>query len=380
MEEGTFRLVSLRPSVYGTWQELCEAAGVASSQALMCRYLPLPALRAVVNSLGIPMWAPTLFLARCAITSRGVTDDTARTYGESLLLWLRYVSAAGATLDEANEELLQLFRAELCHSLGSGRHSVSTATANLRVAVVVQFHKWCQSNGYPSPLGAFLLSPDARGRSLSPRVVCRHPRLLGLEELQGLFSLVRQPYKLAFRWALVTGLRRFEVAILRCSALPRPETLLFQEDGLAKMQVRRKGGRELTVYVPTSLIEETQWYVITDRREPHPGFEDYVFLGQSGRPLSRGSLTAEFRRCASLIGSDATLHHLRHTYAVNVLRFLDRMSAEQIGEAKNSLKTLQVLMGHAHSGTTELYLRAMDVTNNVVVSALEYLYGASASC
>ncbi|WP_081336134.1 tyrosine-type recombinase/integrase [Burkholderia vietnamiensis] len=378
MQEETFRLVSLRPNVYGTWQELCKAAGVASSQPFLCRYSPLPTLKAVVDSLGIPVWAPTLFLARCAITSRGVTDDTTRTYGESLLAWLRYVSVAGVTLDEASEELLQLFRAELRHSRGYGRHSASTATANLRVAVVIQFHKWCQSNGFPSPLGAYLLSPNARGRSLAPRVVRRHPRLLGLEELRGLLSLVRHPYKLAFRWALVTGLRRFELATLRRSVLPRHETLPFQEDGLAKLQVRRKGGRELTVYVPISLIEETQWYVMTDRSEPAPGFEDYVFLGQNGRALSRSSLSGEFRRCATLIGSDATLHHLRHTYAVNVLRFLDRMSVDQIGEAKNSLKTLQVLMGHAHSETTELYLRAMDVTNDVVVSALEYLYGASA--
>ncbi|VWC37119.1 Tyrosine recombinase XerC [Burkholderia aenigmatica] len=378
MQEEIFRLVSLRPNVYGTWRELCNAAGVTAFEHVLCRYSPLPTLRAVVDSFGIPVWAPTLFLARCAITSRGVTDDTARTYGESLLSWLRYVSAVGLTLDEASEELLQLFRAELCHSRGYGRNSTSTATANLRVAVVIQFHKWCQNNGYPSPLGAYLLSPNACGRRLSPRVVRRHPRLLGPDELRGLFSLVRHPYKLAFRWALVTGLRRFELAILRCSALPRPETLPFQEDGLAKVQISRKGGRELTVYVPTSLIEETQWYVITDRYEPDPGFEDYVFLGQNGRPLSRRSLSGEFRRCATLIGTDATLHHLRHTYAVNVLRFLDRISVGQIGEARNSLKTLQVLMGHAHSETTELYLRAMDVTNNAVVSALEYLYGASA--
>ncbi|WP_081065852.1 tyrosine-type recombinase/integrase [Burkholderia multivorans] len=373
-----FRLVPLSPNAYGTWQDVCKAAGVPLSPPLLCRYSQLPVLRAVVDCSGIPLWAPTLFLARCAVMSRGVTDDTARTYGESLLSWLRYISAAGVSLDEANEELLQQYRAELCHVRVYGGYSASTATANLRVTVVIQFHTWCQSNGLASPLGDYLLSPNARCRSLAPQVVRRHPRLLGLEELRGLLSLVRQPYKLAFRWGLVTGLRRFELALLRCSALPLPEVLPFQEDGLAKVQVRRKGGRELTVYVPISLVEETQWYVISDRSEPRPGFDDYVFLGRNGRPLSRNSLSREFRRCADLIGSDATLHHLRHTYAVNVLRFLDRTNANQISEAKNSLKTLQVLMGHAHSETTELYLRALDVTDATVVGALEYLYGASA--
>jgi integrase len=243
--------------------------------------------------------------------------------------------------------------------------------------VAVQFHKWCQRNDAPTPLGAFLEDPSLCGRTLAPRVIRRHPRLLGMDEVRALLSFVRPTYKLAFRWALVTGLRRFELAMLRCSVLPRPETLPFQEDGLAKVQINRKGGRELTAYVPISLVEETQWYVITERCDPCPGFEDYLFIGRRGRPLSRTSLSREFRRCADLIGSDATLHHLRHTYAVNVLRLLDKTGSEKVGNAKNSLKTLQVLMGHSRCETTEIYLRAMDVTSEAVVNALGYLYGAS---
>ncbi|RAS17028.1 hypothetical protein BX591_1501 [Paraburkholderia bryophila] len=34
-------------------------------------------------------------------------------------------------------------------------------------------------------------------------------------------------------------------------------------------------------------------------------------------------------------------------------------------------------MGHASFETTEIYLRAMDVTSDAVMQALDYLYGAT---
>jgi len=378
VSEQRFRLVSLSPTAFARWTELCRAAGLSDQPSLVLRYAAVPALVAVVDRSGVPVWAPTLFLARCGIVSRGVTSDTTRTYAESLLSWMRFLDAAGATLDDVGEELLQLYRADLCHARMNATYKSATSTANLRVAVAVQFHSWCQLNGYPSPLGAYLLARTKHERSLAPRVIRRHPRILGERELRALFEIVPLPYRLAFRWGLVTGMRRVEVAGLRCSLLPRSENQPFQEDGLAKLQILRKGGRETPVYVPISLVDETLWYVISDRPTPRSGFEDFVFIGRGGRPLSRGAFSAEFRRCANSIGSDATLHHLRHTYAVHVLRFLDRSTEDCAGDAKNSLKTLQVLMGHARSETTEVYLRALDVTSEKVVKALGYLYGASA--
>ena len=129
------------------------------------------------------------------------------------------------------------------------------------------------------------------------------------------------------------------------------------------------------MYVPVSLIEETQWYVLTERSTPLPQFQDHIFIGHHGKSIARQSFSREFRRCADMIGSEATLHHLRHTFAINVLQYLNRLSADKPEEARNNLKTLQVLMGHADVRTTELYLEAMEVTSPAVVSALDYLYG-----
>ncbi|MBU7440902.1 tyrosine-type recombinase/integrase [Paraburkholderia fungorum] len=201
--------------------------------------------------------------------------------------------------------------------------------------------------------------------------------MLSTEEIRGLFQFARMPYRLAFRWALTTGMRRFEVAVLPCSLLPTPEQLAMLDGEFASLRIRRKGGRELAIYPPKSLVEETQWYILADRIKPSAGFEDYVFINRSGLSISRQSLTKEFRRCADLVGSDATLHHLRHTFAVHVLKYLDNGGNGEIGAAKNSLKVLQVLLGHAHIETTEIYLRAAEVTGRDAMAALESLYRTS---
>ena len=122
--------------------------------------------------------------------------------------------------------------------------------------------------------------------------------------------------------------------------LPRPEQLPYFTDGLASFNILRKGGRDLALYAPVKLVEDTQWYYLTERIAPLPEYEDFIFIGNKGRPLTRQSMSKEFRRCADKIGSDATLHHLRHSYAVNVLKLLDNSRTKDGGE--NNLKTLQV--------------------------------------
>ncbi|XVJ96786.1 tyrosine-type recombinase/integrase (plasmid) [Burkholderia vietnamiensis] len=380
MKTDNVRVMHISPSALGTWDAISQLVGLTPAAGMNPRYQTLPSVAVIVNSdNGLPLWAPTLFLARSATRSRGVTGDTCRTYAECLIDWIRFITTAGSTLERVNEELLQRYRTELRHERVGARYKTSSSTANLRVTVASKFHLWCQSHGFPSPLGAFLLEreKDERKRPLMPGVLHRHPRLLSTDEIKGLFQFARMPYKLAFRWGLTTGMRRFEVAMLPRSLLPTPEQLEQLDGEFASVVIRRKGGRELTIYPPKSLVEETNWYITTDRISPFEKFDDYVFINRSRFPVSRQALTKEFRRCADLIGSAATLHHLRHTFAVHVLRYLDSARKGEIGVAKNSLKVLQVLLGHAHVETTEIYLRAAEVTGRDAMAALESLYRTS---
>ena len=56
------------------------------------RYARLPVAFALVDQRGLPVWAPTLFLASHSVRSRGVSSDTRPTYGELLIAWLRRLS------------------------------------------------------------------------------------------------------------------------------------------------------------------------------------------------------------------------------------------------------------------------------------------------
>jgi site-specific recombinase XerD len=383
MECERFKLELLSPPRFANRRELARLAGLKeealetfSSADVALRYWALPLVAMITDAAGLPVWAPTMYLARSAMRGRGVTGDTARTYGESLLHWMRYVAGENHTLATVTEELFQGYRIQLAHS---PEMNVRANTATLRLTVAAQFHLWCESNGWQSPLGSYLMEREKAEwkRSLTLRKMARHPRLLFPDEIKALFQLARQPYRLAFRWGLATGLRRFEVANLRISLLPSPEQLGKNEDGLSALTITRKGGGETSIYVPNSLIEETHWFLMTGRNPPKPEYEDVVFIDRTGEPLSRQALSREFRRCANLIGSDATLHHLRHTFAITVLRNLDQLDSNRVEDAPNTLKTLQVLLGHSRCETTEIYLRAVQMTSNDVRSALERLYGDS---
>lgn len=212
-------------------------------------------------------------------------------------------------------------------------------------------------------------------RIATPRIIKRLPVALTHEEVARVFLSTQSPYRLMLRWAVVTGLRRFEVCNLRLVDLPTPEEIANSSDGLLQLTLLRKGSRDLTVQVPSRLVEETHWYVLTERTTPTASDEQFVFLSSRGKKISRQLLTKNFRKSASAIGSKATLHHLRHTFAVETLKVLQRRA--NAGEEINPLKTLQTLLGHASIETTDIYLQATDVSSPSVMEALDYLYGGA---
>lgn len=388
-----FRSVCIRPREdFGSFSDAVQLAGADGSIDLSPRLFDVPALAVLVDKQGMPMWLPTLYLVDCALRGRSVTGDTVRSYAEALITWFTFLDELGFCQEEVTEDVFALFRTDVAHSPSSSTGRVrSSATANHRVAVVCGFHLWGEKRGLlHTPLGCFLLKREEEHRgqsrlnmpyprrtrsSLAPAVVQRLPTLLSYEEVRLLFQVAPSPYRLIFKWALLTGLRRFEICGLTTDQLPSPQQLLLSRDGFARINVLRKGGRDVTVHVPIRLVEETSWYVLVDRPTPARADETRIFIGKRGTAVSRGSLSKAFRNCADRVGTRATFHHLRHTFAVNVLGILEQRV--QDGDSLNSIKSLQVLLGHASLESTEIYLRAMEVSSEAVMQALDYLYGAT---
>lgn len=378
-----FRIELIRPRNLASLDHIAQRVGMSMPDGLNARFHLVPLLAVIVSPDGLPAWEPTLFLANCALRSGSLTGDTVRTYADALVPWLTFLRERELRPAQADEEQLCVFRAKLVH--GGGERTLARTTANHRVTVASLFHQWGQRSGsMPSPLGAWLLEtgrenstqdPRRYGRrvrrlGIVPSAVQRLPRLLSNEEVSRLFHVAPMPYRLMFRWSLATGIRRFELCNLQLDQLPTPDAAARSDDGIVSFDLLRKGGKLCTLYAPVGLVEETNWYLLVDRPQSQAR---EVFVNQAGAPISRNRLSRVFRGCANQIGSSATLHHLRHTFAVHVLKVLE--GYERRGDAMNSLKTLQVLLGHSSIETTEIYLRAVEVRGEPVVEALQFLYG-----
>lgn len=340
----------------------------------------LPQVVLVEGPDGAPAWEPSLFLAHVAIRSNSITGDTVRTYGEALLPWLSYLSRRELTVETADEEAYGLYRAKLSQATKAGGRRYASATVNLRMVVPALFHEWGQRrSSFTSPLGAYLVSLDSQDRRewsyfrRRTKVVRRIPVALTRDETSQIIRLASYPYALMWKWALVSGLRRFELCELKLDQLPSPEKIALS-DGMLQIRLLRKGGAELPVYLPAFLLEETNWYVLVDRAEPKSEADaSFLFLTEKGARMSRQLLSRQFRAAADRVGSEATLHHLRHTFAVRLHSFLVGASAKD--EEVNPQKTLQVLLGHAHFATSEIYLTASSLAHDAVRAALDSIFG-----
>ncbi|MFM0572031.1 tyrosine-type recombinase/integrase [Paraburkholderia caledonica] len=345
-------------------------------------------LVAIVVDAGAIVWEPTLFLANQSLCSRSATGDSVRTYSEALLPWLRFLKMRDCELGNATERLLKVYRNELARTERTQASRIlGSATIALRIKVVQLFHEWgTNTEAFQSPLGRWLVGAAVETRTsrsfrrmrdhgslrIAPRAIARLPVALAPEACQRLLSSLQNPYALAFKWSVCTGMRRFEICALTVDQIATARAALLSKDAIGVVTMVRKGGRQLDVHVPSQLLDETWWYIATER--PATGaMQPKLFLHSSGRPTSRRALSDAYRAAAQKVGVPSTFHHLRHTFAVTVFQYLS-MKARS-GEEINPLKTLQVLLGHASVKTSEVYLRALDIQSDSVREALDFLYG-----
>lgn len=390
LQDICMKVVLLNPRTqFGTPSEVVRLSGGTPEETTLMHTFRCKTLAFIVEGDGLPNELACAFLQSVALRSRSATGDTVRTYAEALIHWLHYLRLGPICPTSAIEEDLRLYSNNLVNSATEdGRSRYAATTCNLRIAVAIQFHLWGQTKGrMPSELGKFLAEREPHGRhnfnyrrrssdSFAVRVIDRLPRVLNLEAINRLFLVAPHDYKLMFRWAVATGMRRFEICQLQVSDLPTADQVAANNMELVPISILRKGSRVRTVQAPAQLVEETLWYVATRRpAAANPECSQLVFLSRSGVPLVRQSLSRAFRQCADVIGSDATLHHLRHTFATHVLAALESLEGQ--GTPMNSLKTLQVLLGHSNVTTTEIYLRAIEASSDEVRDVLDFLYGAT---
>jgi integrase/recombinase XerD len=179
----------------------------------------------------------------------------------------------------------------------------------------------------------------------SPRRRPRLPEVLGREKVEELLAAVDISGPLGLRdraiYELIysAGLRISEAVGLNVRDIDL-------SGGVAK--VRGKGNKERIALFGVEAAEWLRHYL----KEARPRLAEKraqgrqspaLFIGRSGKRLSRKGIWKNYSRCAVLVGTGSRLHALRHSFATELLA----------GGA--DLRTVQELLGHADLSTTQIY-------------------------
>lgn len=110
------------------------------------------------------------------------------------------------------------------------------------------------------------------------------------------------------------------------------------------LRVMGKRSKERIIPFPPIVSELLHDYRTVARPTLSP-VSDILFIGQTGRPLTRQAFWKTLKHLAVLAGIDSSLHPhmLRHTFATDLLK------------SGMNLRALQSLLGHADLQTTQVY-------------------------
>lgn len=345
-----------------------------------------------------PIWPVTLYVYECGVVSPSSSPKTIQTYKENLVSWLGFLETRDVCLEDANEEDLLTYRNEMRKSVSNRTgKKISASTINQRTASVARFYSWANAKGhFPSRLGDFVSTFGNRSNSSSAttqegkeivgyrlklQTAEPFPSTIRIDQFKSLLMNSRSEGEaLAYRLMFATGLRRGEICRLNIGDIPDVSNEDPRLVPLVEIEVIRKGAKRDKVKIPFALVEELNWHILTERTntiDENSRFRsaEPLFVNRRQRRFSPDHFGANFKMAATAAGVRCTCHSLRHTFAICVLKILQ--DAAKRGAEINPLKVLQRLMGHAHSETTEIYLRALEIYSNEVVVALEYLYGAT---
>src|ERR1700680_52503 len=184
-----------------------------------------------------------------------------------------------------------------------------------------------------------------------PRRERKLPLILSREEVK---ALLEAPPDLRHRAMLAilygAGLRVSEVARLKVADIDSGRNVLWVRSG--------KGRKDRQALLPPKLRELLRCYWRSRRPT------EWLFPGsRAGPPISVKAIFMACRKAARVAGMSNSIHPhlLRHAFATHLL------------EAGVTLRTIQILLGHANLETTARYLQVAHVNVRGTISPLESL-------
>jgi integrase/recombinase XerD len=263
------------------------------------------------------------------VVERGLAQNSLEAYRRDLERYIGY-------LKSRRKQATALDRAEVPRYLlalreaGLGPRSVARHLSAIR-----QFHRFLVREGHASE--------DPTSHLESPRPWHRLPTVLSSDEVDRLLACSERttPQGLRDRAMLellyASGLRVSELVGLRLADL---------DLAVGVVRVLGKGHKERLVPLGDAAAQSLRAYLADGRprlekRRPSP----HLFLGRHGRGLTRQMFWQLLRRSVRAAGitKPVTPHTLRHSFATHLL------------ERGADLRSVQLMLGHADIGTTQIY-------------------------
>lgn len=231
---------------------------------------------------------------------------------------------------DLTSELLE----EFIHFIAAqGLHAKSQARA---ISGIRSFLKFCVLENIIDSDPSLLIEQPKSSRHL--------PDVLNFEEIEKIISQVDRSRQDGERNKAIlevmysSGLRVSEVVNLRYS-------WLFMDIDFIK--VTGKGNKQRLVPIGEAAKKQIILYTQTTRKhiQVKKDFEDFVFLSQRGKPLSRVYVFTMIKELAYKAGIKKTVspHTFRHSFATHLV------------EGGADLRAVQEMLGHESITTTEIY-------------------------
>jgi site-specific recombinase XerD len=256
---------------------------------------------------------------------KGGSVNTRRTYDFNLTEFISYLQTKNITD-------VGLITTEVIENYLFGLN-VSIRTKALRKCSIASFFKYLHRKKYISSNPAIDLE--------SIKIPQNRPEYLSREQFHVFLKTIEReatPYYrerdlMLIKLFLKTGLRRAEVVNLSIGDIDLSKRTL---------RVKRKGNREVYLYIHDELADDLRKYLATINRN----LDEALFMSKKGNRLSASSvwhLVKTYSHKAGFNG-DVTVHSLRHTFGSTLL-------SEGV-----PLPYIQALMDHRSPQTTSQYL------------------------
>lgn len=260
-------------------------------------------------------------------TVERLSENTAKTYSESVLLFLRWLSEEKIKLSSVTVKNL-VYYLVWRKTNGCDERTVAKDISALRL-----FGSFLKRKNYWQENFALPLDRPKAGRSL--------PKVLSVEQVDAFLNAIDLSKPLGVRdralFELIysCGLRISEAAGLKIQNVHLNERVLV---------VSGKGGKERMVPFGEAAKIRLEAYLT----EVRPGLVgtrviDEVFVNYQGKPLSRKGIWKNFQVYETKSGINAKVHTLRHSFATHLLA------------GGMDLRSVQELLGHSDLATTTIY-------------------------